>query len=233
MGVALVAILLVFKDIVKDIVGVALVAILVLSNEIIKNNGIMLDKIITHPLHEKKNSTVCFSETALFKVQQIIARYPSGKQKSALLPLLHIAQEEFEGYLSVDVMDYVASLLNIQPIEVYEVATFYSQYYLERVGKNVIEICRTGPCAICGGEAIQSYLEKKLAIKTGETTPDGLFTLKAVECLGACGSAPVMQINTEFYEYLTTEKIDKILADLSSKAKEEKPEKSLWIEEFF
>jgi NADH-quinone oxidoreductase subunit E len=193
----------------------------------------MLDKRINHPLHEKKNVTVCFSDKTLGKVKQIIARYPEGREKSALLPLLHIAQEEFEGYLSVDVMDYVASLLNIQPIEVYEVATFYSQYYLDRVGKNVIEICRTGPCAICGGEAMQSYLEKKLAIKTGETTPDGLFTLKAVECLGACGSAPVMQINTEFYEYLTIEKIDRILDELTLKAKEEKPEKSLWIEKFF
>ena len=130
-------------------------------------------------------------------------------------------------------MDYVATLLNIQPIEVYEVATFYSQYYLDKVGKYVIEICRTGPCAICGGEAIQAYLEKKLAIKTGETTADGLFTLKAVECLGACGSAPVMQINTEFYEFLTKEKIDSILADLTLIAKEEKPEKSLWKEKFF
>lgn len=193
----------------------------------------MLDKKIYHPLHGKKDIAVCFSDKTLGKVKQIISRYPEGREKSALLPLLHIAQEEFEGYLSVDVMDYIASLLNIQPIEVYEVATFYSQYYLDKVGKNVIEICRTGPCAICGGEAIQSYLEKKLAIKTGETTPDGLFTLKAVECLGACGSAPVMQINTEFYEYLTTEKIDKILDELSLKAKEDKPEKSLWIEKFF
>lgn len=193
----------------------------------------MSDKKINHPLHGKQGKTIRFSDETLGKVKQIIARYPEGREKSALLPLLHIAQEEFEGYLSVDVMDYVASLLNIQSIEVYEVATFYSQYYLDKVGKNVIEICRTGPCAICGGEAIQSYLEKKLAIKTGETTPDGLFTLKAVECLGSCGSAPVMQINTEFYEYLTTEKIDKILDELSLKAKEDKPEKSLWIEKFF
>jgi len=193
----------------------------------------MLDKKINHSLHEKEGKTICFSEATLNKVEKIITRYPEGRQKSALLPLLHIAQEEFEGYLSVDVMDYIASLLNIQPIEVYEVATFYSQYYLDPVGKNVIEICRTGPCAICGGEAIQSYLEKKLAIKTGETTPDGLFTLKAVECLGACGSAPVMQINTEFYEFLTKEKIDQIIEELSSKAKEEKPEKLLWKERFF
>ena len=193
----------------------------------------MLEKKINHTLHEKGGKTICFSDTTLKKVEMIIARYPEGRQKSALLPILHIAQEEFEGYLSVDVMDYVATLLNIQPIEVYEVATFYSQYYLDPVGKNVIEICRTGPCAICGGEAIQSYLEKKLAIKTGETTPDGLFTLKAVECLGACGSAPVMQINTEFYEFLTKEKIDQIIDELSSKAKEEKPEKLLWKERFF
>ncbi len=193
----------------------------------------MLDKKIDHPLHKKRNSQICFSDEILLKVQKIIARYPKGKEKSALLPILHIAQEEFEGYLSVDVMDYVATLLNIQPIEVYEVATFYSQYYLDPVGKNVIEICRTGPCALCGGEAIQSYLEKKLSIKTGETTPDGLFTLKAVECLGACGSAPVMQVNTEFYEYLTEEKIDIILDELTLKAKEEKPEKSRWKEKFF
>lgn len=193
----------------------------------------MLDKKIAHTLHQKQNIEICFSEATLEKVGQIIARYPEGKQKSALIPLLHIAQEELGGYLSVAVMDYVAQLLSIQPIEVYEVATFYSQYYLEPVGKYVIETCRTGPCAICGGEAIQSYLEKKLAIKTGETSPDGLFTLKAVECLGACGSAPVMQINTEFYEFLTQEKIDQIIETLTQKSKEEKPENSKWTEKFF
>jgi NADH-quinone oxidoreductase subunit E len=193
----------------------------------------MLDKKINHPLHTKTNMPVKFSEPTLERVRKIIARYPAGKQKSALLPLLHIAQEEFLGYLSVDVMDYIASLLEIQSIEVYEVATFYSQYYLDPVGKYVIEICRTGPCAICGGEAIQSYLEQKLSIKTGETTPDGIFTLKAVECLGACGSAPVMQVNTEFYEFLTEEKIDHILDDLRRKSSEEKSEASKWKEKFF
>lgn len=193
----------------------------------------MLEKKILHPLHQKQNIKICFSEAILEKVQKIISRYPEGRQKSALLPLLHIAQEEFGGYLSVDVMDYIAGILGIEPIEVYEVATFYSQYYLDPVGKYVIETCRTGPCAICGGEAIQSYLEKKLAIKTGESTPDGLFTLKTVECLGACGSAPVMQINTEFYEFLTTEKIDQIIETLTQKSKEDKPEKSKWTEKFF
>jgi NADH-quinone oxidoreductase subunit E len=193
----------------------------------------MLDKKIIHPLHQKQNIEICFSEATLEKVRQIIARYPEGKQKSALLPLLHIAQEEFGGYVSVDIMDYIARLLTVEPIEVYEVATFYSQYYLDPVGKYVIETCRTGPCAICGGEAIQAYLEKKLAIKTGETTPDGLFSLKTVECLGACGSAPVMQVNTEFYEFLTQEKIDQIIEKLTQKSKEEKPENSKWTEKFF
>ena len=193
----------------------------------------MLEKKIIHPLHQKQNIEICFSEAILEKVQKIISRYPEGKQKSALLPILHIAQEELGGYLSVDIMDYVSRLLGIEPIEVYEVATFYSQYYLEPTGKFVIETCRTGPCAICGGEAIQSYLEKKLAIKTGESTPDGLFTLKTVECLGACGSAPVMQINTEFYEFLTPEKIDQIIDTLTQKSKEDKPEKSKWTEKFF
>ena len=193
----------------------------------------MLGKRINHSLHQKQNTEVCFSGPTLEKVLKIISRYPDGKQKSAILPILHIAQEEFGRYLNVDTMDYVAGLLGIEPIEVYEVATFYSQYYLDPVGKYVIETCRTGPCAICGGEAIQSYLEKKLGIKTGESTPDGLFTLKTVECLGACGYAPVMQINTEFYEFLTPEKIDKIIETLTKNSEEEKAEDSKWTEKFF
>jgi NADH-quinone oxidoreductase subunit E len=188
---------------------------------------------IEHKVYRKDGKEVQFSAETMDKVQKIIARYPSGKQKSALLPILHIAQEELGGYLSVNVMDYVASLLNIQPVEVYEVATFYSQYYMDNVGKYVIEVCRTGPCAICGGEDIAEYIEKKLNIKTGETTADGLFSLKQVECLGACGYAPVMQINTIFYEFLTTEKIDKIIDDLRSKANTEKPKEEKWVEKFF
>lgn len=193
----------------------------------------MLGKKVDHKLFQKEGKEVKFSDETLEKVKKIIARYPEGKQKSALLPVLHIAQEELGGYLSVDVMDYVAGLLNIQPIEVYEVATFYTQYYLEKTGKYVIEVCRTGPCAMCGGEDIADYLERKLNIKTDETTPDGLFTLRRVECLGACGYAPVMQVNTEFYEFLTKEKIDKAIDDLRAKANEEKPKDSKWVEKFF
>ncbi len=188
---------------------------------------------IDHIQYKKNNLKVEFSADTLEKVEKIIARYPAECRKSALLPVLHIAQEEFGGYLSVDVMDYVAVILGIQYIEVYEVATFYSQFYLEKTGKYVIEVCRTGPCAICGGEKISEYLQKKLKISDGETTSDGLFTLREVECLGACGYAPAMQINTEFYEHLTVDKIDTILDLLTKNTNTEKPEGSRWTDKFF
>jgi len=193
----------------------------------------MTENLINHKLYNKSGSEVAFSPETLEKVHLLIKRYPEGRQKSALLPVLHIAQEELGGYLSVDIMDYVASLLDIQPIEVYEVATFYSMFYLEKVGKYVIEVCQTGPCAICGGENILDYLRKKLNVNTGETTPDGLFTLRAVECLGACGYAPVMQINTVFYEFLTKERIDQILEELTNQSNESNPVSSRWAEKFF
>ena len=181
----------------------------------------------------KENKPVQFSDETLKKVELIVSRYPESRQKSAMLPVLHIAQEELGGFLSVDVMDYVASLLHVQPIEVYEVATFYSQYYLEDVGKYVIEVCHTGPCAICGGETISEYLQDKLKINVGETTTDGLFTLKEVECLGACGSAPVMQINTEFYENLTGQGIDLLLDEMKNRTNHTKPNEAKWAEKFF
>jgi NADH-quinone oxidoreductase subunit E len=193
----------------------------------------MSESSIDHKIVKKEGIPVSFSPETLGKVHLIIKRYPEGRQKSAILPVLHIAQEELGGYLSVDVMDYVASLLDIQPIEVYEVATFYSMFYQEKVGKYVIEVCRTGPCAICGGENILDYLQKKLKIGIGETTPDGLFTLKTVECLGACGYAPVMQINTVFQEFLTQEKIDQIIEDLANKPNESNPVSERWVEKFF
>lgn len=183
--------------------------------------------------YSKENLKVEFSPATLEKVGRIISRYPDGHRKSALLPLLHIAQEELGGYLSVDVMDYVASVLDIQPIEVYEVASFYTQYYLEKSGRYVIEVCHTGPCAICGGEKISEYLQNKLNIQPGQTTGDNLFTLREVECLGACGYAPAMQINTEFYEHLTEEKIDTIIDSLRKSTKTDKPEGSQWADKFF
>ena len=154
-----------------------------------------------------------FSEEKLSKAKEIIARYPEGKQKSALLPILHLAQEENNGWLSVDVMDYVAALLQLKPIEVYEVATFYSMYNLKPVGKYVFEVCQTGPCMLNGSDSIIAYIKEKLGINIGETTPDGLFTLKTVECLGACGYAPLMQMGKFYKEHLTKEKVDAIIEE--------------------
>ncbi|MFZ4058801.1 MAG: NADH-quinone oxidoreductase subunit NuoE [Ferruginibacter sp.] len=159
-----------------------------------------------------------FNETNLAKVQTIIARYPAGKQKSALLPVLHLAQEQFDGWLDTPVMDYVASILNIEPIEVYEVASFYTMFNLKPVGKHVFEVCHTGPCMISGSDNILDYIKQKLNIKVGETTGDGLFTLKTVECLGACGYAPMMQLGKHYREHLTKEKVDAIIEECRAKA---------------
>src|SRR6187397_3736170 len=126
-----------------------------------------------------------FSDDKLERVKELMAHYPEGKQKSALLPILHLAQDEFGGWLDVPVMDYVATLLKIEPIEVYEVASFYSMYNLKPVGKYLFEVCQTGPCMLNGSDQIINYIKEKLNINVGETTADGLFTLKAVECLGA------------------------------------------------
>ncbi|HOZ98438.1 MAG TPA: NAD(P)H-dependent oxidoreductase subunit E [Niabella sp.] len=160
---------------------------------------------------------VQFSKENLDKVEKIIQRYPEGKQKSALLPVLHLAQEQFT-WLSSETMDYVASLLQLEPIEVYEVATFYSMYHLEPVGKHVFEVCQTGPCMVRGCDDIIDYIGEKLNIKPGETTSDGMFTLKLVECLGACGYAPMMQMGKHYKEFLTREKIDSIIEDCRAKS---------------
>ena len=154
-----------------------------------------------------------FSEDKLQKVQEIIARYPEGKQKSALIPVLHLAQEANNGWLSSEVMNYVASLLNIKPIEVYEVATFYSMYNLKPIGKYLFEVCQTGPCMLRGSDDIIAYIKEKLNIGVGETTGDGMFTLKTVECLGACGYAPMMQMGKHYKEHLTPEKVDAIIEE--------------------
>jgi len=187
--------------------------------------------LINHKLYNRENKKVEFSSDTLKRIREIITHYPAGRKKSALLPVLHIAQQELGGYLSVDTMDYVASLLEIQPIEVYEVATFYTLFHSGPTGKYLIEVCQTGPCALCGGEHILDHLENVLGIKNGETTSDGLFTLKTVECLGACGTAPVMQINTRFYESMTIEKIDRIIADLKNEENQQ-PSETRWAELF-
>ena len=159
-----------------------------------------------------------FSKEKLDKVAEIIARYPDGKQKSALIPLLHLAQDANGGWLSAEAMDYVAGLLQIKPVEVYEVATFYSMYNLKPVGKYLFEVCHTGPCMVRGSDEIIAYIKEKLNIGVGETTADGMFTLKTVECLGACGYAPMMQLGKFYKENLTKEKVDTLLNELRAAA---------------
>lgn len=162
-----------------------------------------------------------FSEEQLKTVKAIIARYPEGRQKSALLPVLHLAQETFSGWLDVPVMDYVASLLQLDPIEVYEVASFYSMYNLKPVGKYVFEVCQTGPCMLNGSDSIITYIKQKLNIGIGETTSDGMFSLKVVECLGACGYAPMMQLGKHYREHLTPAKVDAIIEECRSHKEKE------------
>ncbi|MCK6648138.1 MAG: NADH-quinone oxidoreductase subunit NuoE [Bacteroidia bacterium] len=160
-----------------------------------------------------------FNEEAMATVNKIIVRYPQGKQKSALLPILHVAQAEFGGWLSPETMDYVASILNIKPIEVYEVASFYSMFNLKPVGKCLLEVCRTSSCWARGAEDVVKHIEKRLGIKEGETTKDGMFTLKTVECLGSCGSAPMLQCGASYHENLTMEKVDALLDEYRTAGK--------------
>jgi NADH-quinone oxidoreductase subunit E len=152
-----------------------------------------------------------FSPATMTKAQEIIARYPADKKKSALIPLLHLAQDENEGWLSVETMDYVARLLDIAPIEAYEVASFYTMFNLKKRGNCLIEVCHTSSCWMMGANDVVAHIEKRLGIKNGQTTPDGKFTLKTVECLGACGYAPMFQVGDKFYEHLTIEKVDALI----------------------
>jgi NADH-quinone oxidoreductase subunit E len=159
-----------------------------------------------------------FTSEQLQEVQRLISRYPEGREKSALIPILHLAQDTFGGWLSTDVMDYVASLLQLKPIEVYEVASFYSMFNLSPVGKHLLEVCQTGPCMLNGSDSIVEYIYERLGIRPGETTKDGQFTLKTVECLGACGYAPMLQLGEHYREHLTKEKIDALIESYYAKS---------------
>ncbi|MBK8954792.1 MAG: NAD(P)H-dependent oxidoreductase subunit E [Saprospiraceae bacterium] len=160
-----------------------------------------------------------FLKDLLKEAGEIVQRYPEGRQKSALLPILHLVQAR-EGWLSAEAMDEVAQFLNLQSIEVYEVASFYTMFHLKPVGKYVLEFCRTGPCCLVGAESLLQYVQDKLNIGIGETTSDGLFTIKTVECLASCGTGPVLQIGPEYkyYENLNKEKLDQIIESLRSKS---------------
>ena len=160
-----------------------------------------------------ETETIKFSAETEALMQNIIKRYPEGRHKSALLPLLHIAQADSNGWLSVPVMNRVAAILNLKPIEVYEVASFYTMFHLEPVGNCLIEVCRTSSCWLRGAYDIVQHIENRLGIKDGETTPDGKFTLRTVECLGSCGTAPMLQIGEQYHENLTMDKVDALIEE--------------------
>lgn len=156
------------------------------------------------------NEVVVFSETMIKQMNEVVNKFPRDKEKSALIQILHIAQAEFN-WLSVPVMNKIAEFLKIQPIEVYEVATFYTMFHLKPVGKHVLEVCRTGPCMLVGSDNLIQHIENKLNIKVGETTSDGMFTLKTVECLGGCGYGPLLQCRNKYHEHLTIDNVDALI----------------------
>lgn len=147
------------------------------------------------------------------EIEQILARYPV--KRSALIPLLYLAQRD-QGYITEPAMKEIARLLGLTPPQVYETATFYTMLNLKKVGKFHIQVCKSLMCALVGSDTVIGWIKTKLRIAPGESTADGLFTLSAVECLAACGTGPMMQINDDYYERLTEEKVDRILADLRS-----------------
>jgi NADH-quinone oxidoreductase E subunit len=152
------------------------------------------------------------SEKAKRQITELKGKYPHPK--SALLPALEIAQRE-HGWLSQEVIREVGKAMDLPPTEVASVASFYTMLYTQPVGEHVIQVCTNISCSLLGAEHIVDYLSRKLGIEVGETTPDGKFTLLTVECLGSCDTAPVMQIDETYYENLTEEKIDRILAKLA------------------
>ena len=152
-----------------------------------------------------------FSPAALEKFHQIVARYP--KKEAAMLPVLYLAQQEFR-HIGPEAIDYVAKLMGQVPARVYGVVSFYSLFNMKPIGRHHIQVCRTLPCALRGAEMVTAGIKQKLGIEPGQTTADGRFTLSEVECLASCGTAPMMQINDEYYENLTEGKISEILDSL-------------------
>ena len=157
-----------------------------------------------------------FNEQNKIKVAEILKKYPDDRKKSAVMPLLDLAQRQNYNWLSKNSIEHVANLLEMPEIKVYEIASFYTMYNLKPVGKYLLQFCKTTPCMLRGIDQIIKDCEKKLGIKMDETTVDGLFTLKEVECLGACVNAPIVQINDDYAEDLTSEKFLSIIEDLKS-----------------
>lgn len=163
---------------------------------------------------KKVSKLSLINAASLREIDSWTAKYPPEERKSAVIAALRIVQDQNGGWLTNDLMDAVAEYLHMPTIAVYEVATFYSMYELEPVGRHKICVCTNISCMLCGSDGIVDHLQKKLGIKLGETTPDKRYTLKEVECLGACAGAPMLQIGRTYYEHLTPAKLDDILAKL-------------------
>jgi len=162
----------------------------------------------------QSNKVELLTDSSKKDIDAWVAKYPKDKKQSAVMSALRIAQDQNNGFLNDDLIDAVAEYLEMESIAVYEVASFYSMYELKPVGKHKICVCTNISCMLCGSDEIVDHLEKKLGITFGEITEDGKFSLKEVECLGACVNAPMMQIGEHYHENLTPEKIDKILDSL-------------------
>jgi len=159
-------------------------------------------------------SLAILSEAVKSQIDHWLTKYPADQKQSAVIPALHILQDANKGWLTTELMDALADYLGMPKVAVYEVASFYSMYELKPVGRHKICVCTNISCLLCGSDSVVSHLKQKLGIDWGQTTADGKFTLKQVECLAACGGAPAMQIGKDYYENLTPEKIDTILAGL-------------------
>jgi NADH-quinone oxidoreductase subunit E len=169
----------------------------------------------------KQPESFIFSAENLARARKIIACYPAGRQASAVLPLLDIAQRQSGNWLPQAAMDYVGAMLDMPPVRVYEVASFYTMFNLKPVGENFVQICTTTPCWLRGSSDIVSKCKHKLGIGINETTPDGKFTLTEVECMGACVNAPMVQINDDYYEDLTPALMEKLIDTLKAGQKPE------------
>lgn len=160
-----------------------------------------------------------FTAENLAEAKKIVAKYPAGRQASAVMPLLTLAQKQHDNWISQAVIEYVARFLGMAPIRVHEVASFYTMYNLEPAGRVQVQVCTTTPCWLRGSDAVVKACEKALGIRCGETTKDGKFGLKEVECLGACVNAPMMQIGAEYYEDLDAQSAAKIVETLKAGGK--------------
>ena len=168
----------------------------------------------TTSYREGAASGFAFDAETEARAECCVARYPDGRQASAVIALLDLAQRQNGGWLSGDCIDYVANYLDMAPIRVFEVASFYTMFNLEPVGRHFIQVCRTTPCWLRGADALSEACKKKLGVGLSEVTEDGLFSVIEVECLGACANAPMVQINDDYYEDLTPERIAAIIDDL-------------------